>query len=143
MHTLLIVHFIVTVYMTGLIWFVQLVHYPMFSSIPSSSFPAYELEHAKRTSSVVILPMMVELISGIAIVLWAQTESTRLYGGIGLGLIAVIWLSTFLLQVPCHRVLSGEFDARAAKKLVATNWIRTVAWTLRSVMLAACLLSMA
>jgi uncharacterized membrane protein len=141
MHTLLIISFLSTAYMTGLIWFVQLVHYPMFSSVPPSCFPAFEIEHSKRTSAVVILPMIVELVASVLIVIGAETDSTRLYGWIGLGLVAVIWMSTFFLQVPCHSALSRGYDSRIAKRLVHTNWIRTAAWTLRSAMLAACLLA--
>jgi hypothetical protein len=47
-------------------------------------------------------------------------------------LVAVIWLSTALLQVPAHGRLSAGFDAETGGFLVATNWIRTIAWSLRS-----------
>jgi hypothetical protein len=51
----------------------------------------------------------------------------------------VIWLSTALLQVPRHRALEAGFDPAAHRALVATNWIRTVAWTARGFLLLACL----
>jgi hypothetical protein len=57
----------------------------------------------------------------------------------GLALLAVVWLSTFLLQVPCHRRLERGFDAAAASRLVATNWIRTIAWSLRAAVAVALL----
>ena len=50
----------------------------------------------------------------------------------GLALLAVIWLSTALVQVPLHRRLQGGFDAAAHRRLVRTNWLRTAAWTLRA-----------
>ena len=52
-------------------------------------------------------------------------------GGI---LLAAIWSSTALLQVPCHEKLSDRFDAAAHRRLVSTNWIRTIAWSLRSLL---------
>jgi hypothetical protein len=52
-------------------------------------------------------------------------------------LILVAWGSTFLLQVPYHARLELEFDEAAHGKLVGTNWIRTIAWTARSVWLLA------
>ena len=53
---------------------------------------------------------------------------------IGLALVTLIWLSTALLQVPCHEDLSNGFDTEIHRRLVATNWIRTVAWSLRSLL---------
>ena len=41
----------------------------------------------------------------------------------------IIWLSTMVLQVPCHRRLETGFDAAVARRLVRTNWVRTFAWT--------------
>ncbi len=42
-----------------------------------------------------------------------------------------IWASTFFVQVPLHEKLGGGFDADVQKRLVSTNWIRTIFWTLR------------
>ena len=49
----------------------------------------------------------------------------------GAGLLLVIWVSTALLQVPLHRKLSAGFDARRVQLLIGSNWIRTVAWSVR------------
>ena len=57
----------------------------------------------------------------------------------GLTLVAVLWISTGLLQVPLHQTLGGGFDAVAHQRLVATNWIRTVAWGLRATLVLAML----
>jgi hypothetical protein len=54
--------------------------------------------------------------------------------GIGLALLAGIWLSTFLLQVPQHNVLLQGFAEEAHRKLVITNWIRTVLWSCRGIL---------
>ena len=50
---------------------------------------------------------------------------------IGLALIVVVWLSTALLQVPCHTTLGSGFDRRAWSVLVLSNWVRTVTWSVR------------
>ena len=49
----------------------------------------------------------------------------------GLALLAAVWMSTALLQVPCHRKLARGFDPDVARRLVSSNWIRTVCWSLR------------
>jgi hypothetical protein len=46
-------------------------------------------------------------------------------------LVAVVWASTAVLQVPRHQTLAASFDAAAHADLVRTNWIRTVAWSAR------------
>lgn len=47
----------------------------------------------------------------------------------GLGLVAAIWATTGLVQVPLHRRLSRGHDPSAIRRLITTNWIRTVLWT--------------
>jgi hypothetical protein len=51
-------------------------------------------------------------------------------------LLGVVWLSTFTLQVPAHRALLQGWSEPVHRRLVLTNWIRTVAWTLRAGILA-------
>ena len=50
----------------------------------------------------------------------------------GRGLGVALWASTAFLQVPQHTVLARGFQARAHRRLVGTNWIRTVLWTARA-----------
>ncbi|OZC02533.1 hypothetical protein BSZ36_05815, partial [Rubricoccus marinus] len=50
----------------------------------------------------------------------------------GAALIGLIWASTAFIQVPLHNALGGAFDAEAHSRLVGTNWIRTVLWSLRA-----------
>ncbi|MEM8898814.1 MAG: hypothetical protein AAGC85_11945 [Bacteroidota bacterium] len=121
-----------TFFMTGLIWFVQVVHYPLFKMAEPSEFIRYEEVHMKTTSYVVMPAMLLELLS-IPLLAYLQPGwmSTWWFwvDGIGLG---IIWLSTFLFQVPQHtRLLKGK-DLDTIHKLVQTNWIRTTIWTLRS-----------
>jgi hypothetical protein len=48
-------------------------------------------------------------------------------------LIGVIWCSTAWLQVPCHNRLAAGFDAACCRSLCRGNWIRTIAWSVRGV----------
>ena len=123
-------HLLSTVYMTGLIWFVQRVHYPMYADVGSGHFARYEAAHNRRTGYVVIPAMLTELAT--AILLFARQPIPLHLAG--LVLIAVIWFSTFALQVPCHKRLLAGFDATTHRLLVHTNWIRTLAWTARALM---------
>ena len=117
-----------TLALIGLIWTIQIVHYPLFALVGEEKFSSYQHEHMKRITWVVGPLMLVEIAAAILIVI-AMPQSYLAW--IGIALVGIIWLSTVLLQVPCHTILTHSFDAKAHRTLVNTNWIRTVAWTLR------------
>ncbi len=135
---LLLVHAAATLFMTGLIWFVQIVHYPLFAAVGADGFARYEQLHSARTTWVVMPVMLVELATA-ALLLWMADAQTRSLARAGAALLAVIWLSTFFLQVPRHSQLTAGFDPAAHAALVSTNWIRTLAWSARAVLALALL----
>ena len=67
-------HAFATIYMCGLIWFVQVVHYPLHGLVGQDSFVSYQAAHVRRTSWVVIGPMLLELIAALLLVLCLPTE---------------------------------------------------------------------
>lgn len=131
---LLLLNAAATMFMIGVIWFVQVVHYPLFAQAGSGGFPAYEARHTSLTSWVVAPPMLVEGITALLLFRFPPTGVSTWQLSIGLALLAVIWLSTAFFQVPCHKKLSQGFDAVVHRRLVGTNWIRTAAWSLRGLL---------
>ena len=67
--SLLLIHLAATWALVGLIWFVQLVHYPLFSAVAPERFVVFEAEHSKRTTWVVAVLMPAEAITGMALAL--------------------------------------------------------------------------
>ncbi|MFN0182016.1 MAG: hypothetical protein ACKVZ0_24700 [Gemmatimonadales bacterium] len=131
---LLMIHLAATLFMTGVIWFVQVVHYPLFSAVARSEFPSYAKQHAALTTWIVAPPMLVELASAL-LLFWIRPAGVSTGNlSVGLSLLAVIWISTALVQVRCHDALQRGFDATAYRRLVRTNWVRTVAWSLRGLL---------
>jgi hypothetical protein len=124
-----------TLYMTGLIWFVQVVHYPLFDGVCAERFSSYEARHQARTSLVVIPPMLLELGTAAYMVMAPPAAVGEAMAVALLLLVLLCWASTFLLQVPMHERLSGGFDSAAHRRLVSTNWVRTLAWSARAVLL--------
>lgn len=135
----LLVHAVTTVLMTGLIWFVQVVHYPLMKRISKEEFIEYEREHMRRTTWVVAPLMLLEAGSAMTLPVFVEGGTDRILAWFGLILLLAIWASTACLQVPCHRRLSSRFDATAIQRLIQTNWIRTIAWTLRTTIATAVL----
>ncbi len=125
-------HAFSTVFMTGLIWFVQVVHYPLAGSVGAGSLQTYQAEHMSRTSWVVGPPMLIEAVTTAWLVFVPPQGVPRWMTWLGLVLLVVVWLSTAALQVPAHQRLLAEGTTAALPQLVSTNWIRTIGWTARS-----------
>ena len=117
--------------MVGLIWFVQLVHYPLFGAVGAEGFRGYSLSHQRLTTWAVGPAMLLEGATGGWLALRPPEGVARAPLVVGLALLGVIWLSTALVQVPRHAILGAGYDARAHRTLVASNWVRTAAWTAR------------
>jgi len=132
-----IVQFAATSYLVGVIWLIQVVHYPMLGQLDPACASDACRQHATRITPVVGIPMLAEVAAALALA-WPSLLSippgARIAAWIGLALLAAIWISTFALQVPQHEKLAkqtGEIDSPAVRALVSTNWIRTALWTLR------------
>ncbi len=125
------VHLASTWAMFGVIWFVQLIHYPLLAKVGSDNFIEYENSLLNRTSLVVIPLMVAELSSAVIIAGMNVETPLQTLSFINLSLVALIWASTFFIQVPLHNKLTKGFDASAHRSLVLSNWIRTILWTLR------------
>ena len=128
---LLLVHAAATMFMVGVIWFVQIVHYPLFARVGASGFAGYSWAHSRLTGLVVGPPMLVEAATAVALVVNTPPGISVSLVWIGLVLLAVIWLSTALLQSPRHAELGRGFASPTHRALVSSNWLRTMLWSLR------------
>lgn len=143
---LLLVHASVTWFLAGLIWFVQIVHYPMLVDRADARFVATQQNHQRRTGYVVAAPMALELVTAILLLLLhpANAESVTpasLAGSIstavvGLVLVLANVLMTAVLFVPLHHRLTRGYDPQVARRLVRWNWVRTATWSSRAALVA-------
>ncbi len=127
-------HLGTTLYLVGLIWIVQSLVYPSMGLVGANGYAAYHNLHTSRITPVVAPAMIIELATAIYFA-YAPLENIdyRYFWG-GLALVLIIWASTFFVQVPLHEKLAVSFDADVQNRLVWTNWIRTIAWTLRGIL---------
>ena len=134
-HVILLLNVVSTWFMVGLIWFVQIVHYPLFSGVPPEPFAAYHRRHVRRTTWVVAPVMLVELSAALAL-LWLRPIAVPAWvAWAGLALLAAAWGSTWLLQIPRHNELATCYAPAPHAALCNSNWLRTAAWTARGVLL--------
>ena len=118
--------------MAGLIWFVQIVHYPLFGAVDPGAFAVYHRQHLRLTT-LVVGPLMVAE-AGAAIAIVALRVASPTLGWTGVVLLAIVWSATMWLSVPRHDELAHGFAVSSHAGLLATNWIRTAAWTARAVL---------
>ena len=120
--------------MVGVIWFVQVVHYPLFSRVGEAGFQQYGMDHQRLTSIVVVPGMLAELATAVMLI-WFRPAGVSAHSvWLGLALLATIWLATFVVQIPQHAVLAQAYDLDTQKRLVSGNWFRTVAWSARGLL---------
>ncbi len=110
-----------------LIWLVQLVIYPAFADITVEGFRRWHRRYT-RSMTRIVAPLMIAQVALLIGLLWARPRPTFVMAA---ALVGVAWLATARVAVPLHRELEGEgHDLHRIARLVRTNWIRTVAWTL-------------
>lgn len=135
-HLLLLLNGVATWTMVGLIWFVQRVHYPLLATIGPDRARPIALEHQRRTASVVGLPMAVEGLTTLALLVWRPEPIAAGWVWVNAVFLAVALGSTILLSVPLHARMAESPDESVGRRLVLTNWPRTIAWTARGVVCA-------
>lgn len=114
-------------FLAGLIWVIQVVHYPLFRFLDERQFAIAHKKHQMRISLLVIPTMTSELL----LKLYRSYETHEFFSHWSLGLTLLVWLSTFFLSVPRHQQLElNGYDLKTIDALVLTNWPRTFFWTL-------------
>lgn len=134
-NTLLLVQAFCSLYMTGLIWFVQLVHYPMLANVPADRFVEFERIHQARTTWAVGPPMLLELATALLLFSFRPEGLPGWAPWVGIGLLLLVDGSTAVFFGPQHGRLLAGFDETLHRQLVDWNWLRTFGWTARGVLL--------
>ena len=107
-----------------LIWLVQLIIYPAFRDIREQVFTAWHNSYSKLMGAIVGPLLLAQ--ASVEIIRATQQQASWLR----IALIALVWMSTLFLSVPCHRHLqSAGKNVEIIKRLIQTNWIRTMIWT--------------
>ncbi len=116
----------------GIMWFSQVVHYPLYKKI-KEGFVEYERSHIRRAALLLGPIMVVEAITAFLLVGIAPGGIFTTLAGTNLVLLILIWLSTFLFQITLHQKLSVRFSPKVLQNLITSNWVRTLLWTLKGV----------
>ena len=131
------IHLAVTWMLVGLIWVVQILVYPQFRRVAPAEFRDYHFAHCFRIG-LIVGPLLFEEAATAAWLLYAGRQSLPFI--ISTVLIPLSWLTTAVFQARVHTRLGRGFDAPLIHRLILTNWIRTLAWTARGILVSLTLL---
>lgn len=132
---------VLSLLLTGLIWTIQIVHYPLFLEVGKTVFKTYENKHQQKIGPLVAPLMVAELFCSVVWLLFFFKDAL-IIAIAQFVLVLGIWLSTFFIQVPLHHKLKDGYNYSIIKKLINTNWFRTIFWTARSLLLIYVLLNL-
>lgn len=118
---------VASVYMTGVVWFAQFVHYPLLDR--RTDFVEFANEYQRRTMWVVTPGLTAEIVSAVGLATLFPCVMTW----IGLVVLAGVWALTLRYQIPQHLQLKQHgYNEQVHRDLVRYNLPRSILWTLRS-----------
>jgi len=109
-----------------LIWLTQLLIYPNFLKVPSGEFPNFHKYHMERISWVVAPLFVLDVIVCLGLLYFDVRGS-----GINGVLCLLPFLATFLFYAPLHKALEKSYSRELCSRLILSNWVRTLLWTLK------------
>tara|TARA_B100001778_G_C18414602_1_gene550494 strand:- start:281 stop:667 length:387 start_codon:yes stop_codon:yes gene_type:complete len=122
--------------MVGVIWVIQLVHYPSFNYIEKQRYSNFQSFHMTRISYVVIPVMLIELLTLVLLIYsMDQINIELVLSGI---ILLLIWVITAIFFSGAHQKLTLGYDKSVVGNLIQMNWSRTLLWTFRLILLVSC-----
>ncbi|MEM8884320.1 MAG: hypothetical protein AAGD14_09640 [Planctomycetota bacterium] len=130
----LLLHAFASLMMLGVIWTVQVVHYPLFRAVGRDHWVRYHQRHVQSMGLIVGPLMSLELLTA-GLLVFARPPVLPMWAVVAnLVLVLSTWLSTGFREMPRHQKLALRYDGPGIKQLVRGNWFRTLAWSLHGVL---------
>jgi len=124
-----------SVFMTGIIFFIQIVQYPLLHNISTFDFSCYFKKSNYRISWIVYSALVIEIGFAIGLSFLPVRAVMQVPILITYMLLAAATLNTFLIQAPMTQRLQLAFDRELLSKVMFFNGVRLVTWTLRTILL--------
>src|SRR5215469_859400 len=125
-----------SLYMTGMIWSMQLLEYPLFALVGPKEFSAYHRRHNRALPFAVILPSVIALVSAVVLIFTRPARLPLWASIVVAGLDLIIVVVTAVREAPLHAKLDRDGSSPTViRQLVQGNWIRTVLWTANALIL--------
>ena len=125
--TLYFIQIVCNSYLVSLVFMTQLITYPTFLHIDKDKFSEYHRKYVNNISFIVAPVMLIELLTLLLIAYFSKDFLIIK----SLILLLVIWLTTFFIMIPSHNRISKSFNIKEIKSLINYNWIRTILWSFK------------
>ena len=129
--SILLFQIVINVYLLGVIIMTQFITYPTFLIIDKNSFNKYHRKYV-NIISIIVAPAMVLEITSLIVLVYLSKDCLLVKSLI---LLLCIWLTTFIIMVPSHNILSRKNDSKEIKKLININWVRTFLWSVKLIVM--------
>jgi hypothetical protein len=127
---ILLAYLALCLYDAGMSWVLQLMHYPLYHEVGTAEFSKYIRMNNQRAVAPAIMPALATLVVSMLMAWRRPVEVPPAIAVSAVLLNVAVLVSTAVWQGRLHGQLvqTGKSDATIAL-LVATNWIRTIAFT--------------
>ena len=131
---LVFLHLLLSACMTGVVWAMHTVHYPLMRRVPPERFAAFMEEHLSRSTRWIAPLMVLELATAIA---WRVLDNNSFRGAtLNLMLLAFAWALTLFFIRPIHQQLCEGHKPELVERLIKLNLYRTELWILHLLFVA-------
>ncbi len=125
--TLYFIQLVCNSYLVSLVLMTQFITYPTLLNIDKDKFSDYHRKYVNNISFIVAPVMLIELLTLFLIAYFSKDFLIIKC----LILLLVIWLTTFFIMIPSHNRISKSFNIKEIKSLINYNWIRTILWSFK------------
>ncbi len=127
MKLLIFIHLLSNSFLLAIIYQTQLITYPTFLEISPKKFNKYHKNYV-NVITYLVAPFMVLELSTLVVIIYNNKGFLLIKSLLTL---IVIWLVTFIVMVPIHNNISKKYKSSQIRRLINYNWIRTILWTLK------------
>jgi hypothetical protein len=133
--TLFLGFLFLAIYNAGCMTTLQLQHYGIYPSVGKEHFADYMRANNRAAALPTIVPAVLLLLSSLVLMLQRPGFIRPYESSAALGLNLVALFSTFVWQRPIQgRMAERGYDEANSRRLIATNWIRTIAYWLIAIL---------
>ena len=125
--TLYFIQIVCNSYLVSLVLITQFITYPTFLSIDKKKFPDFHKKYVNKISLIVAPVMIIELLT-LSHIAYFSKDFLIIKSLI---LLLVIWLTTFFIMIPSHNKISKAFNKKEINMLINYNWVRTILWSFK------------
>ena len=125
--TLYFIQIVCNSYLVSLVFMTQFITYPTFLHIDKDKFSEYHRKYVNNISFIVAPVMLIELLTLFLIAYFSKDFLIIK----SLIILLVIWLTTFFIMIPSHNKISKAFNEKEINRLINYNWVRTILWSFK------------